>query len=74
MGTSTFGPGYGDWTVTNPEHYRHEGGRQHSRIDWLGVSWRAIPATGTIGRAQGPDPRVQRITRNLLNRCLGKKS
>jgi len=29
-----------------------------------------IPASGTFSRVQGPDPRVQRITRNLLARCL----
>lgn len=29
-----------------------------------------IPASGTFGRVQGPDPRVQQITRNLLTRCL----
>ncbi|MBD2861446.1 N,N-dimethylformamidase beta subunit family domain-containing protein [Paenibacillus oceani] len=31
-----------------------------------------IPAVGTFGHVQGPDPRVQRITRNLLDRCIGR--
>ncbi|BBI36524.1 N,N-dimethylformamidase beta subunit family domain-containing protein [Cohnella abietis] len=29
-----------------------------------------IPASGTFSRVQGPDSRVQQITRNLLARCL----
>jgi len=29
-----------------------------------------IPAMGTFGRAQDPNPRVQQMTRNLLARCL----
>jgi hypothetical protein len=29
-----------------------------------------IPAKGNYGRVQGPDARVQRITRNLLKRCI----
>lgn len=143
MGASTFGPGYGDWTVTKPEHWLFEGtgmkagdsipgligweyhgapfkeiegfeivarselvGRQpgpskrghdmpkagdglHAAViypgphgNWVfnaGTIWWAeglssppghIPAMGSIGRVQGPDPRVQQMTRNLLKRCL----
>ncbi|GIP35282.1 N,N-dimethylformamidase beta subunit family domain-containing protein [Paenibacillus sp. J2TS4] len=141
MGSSTFGPGYGDWTVVKPEHWVFEGtgmkagdripglvgweyhGTPFKNIDGLevlahgelfgvgpeeeyndpvigdgkhaaviypgprnnwvfnaGTIWWAeglssppghIPATGTFGRVQGPDPRVQQITRNLINRCIG---
>lgn len=144
MGSSSFGPGYGDWTVARPEHWIFAGtgmkegdsipglvgweyhgtplkktddlevlaysdlhgvtssiGRKHgnprvtdgkhaaviypgSAGNWVfnaGTIWWAqglsnppghIPAKGTFGRVRGPDPRVQQMTRNMLNRCLGK--
>lgn len=148
MGSSSFGPGYGDWTVVNPDHWVfadtgmkagdripgligweyhgapfkavdglevlaqsdreldgyaelapitnydngiHEpGDGKHAAViypgprdNWVfnaGTIWWAeglstppghVPAQGSLGRVQGPDPRVQQITRNLLNRCLG---
>ncbi|MDF2726222.1 MAG: hypothetical protein K0Q59_5900 [Paenibacillus sp.] len=148
MGASSYGVGYGDWTVVNPDHwvfeqtgmkagdcipglvgweyhgapfrkddklevlaqselfhrgtpsasvppiiqkYRHNrvsDGRFSSVIypgprgNWVfnaGTIWWAqglssppghIPAKGNYGRVQGPDARVQRITRNLLKRCI----
>lgn len=143
MGASTFGPGYGDWTVVQPEHWvfrdtgmkagdsipglvgweyhgmplkeianlevlAHSdlvgkaleppkrgygipktGDGKHAAViypgpreNWVfnaGTIWWAeglssppghIPAMGLLGRVQGPDPRVQQITRNLLNTCL----
>jgi hypothetical protein len=145
MGATTFGPGYGDWTVSNPDHWVFEGTgmkagdsipglvgweyhgapfkqiaglellahseligvsapspkQKHAsprvgdgkhaaviypgpRNNWVfnaGTIWWAqglssppghIPAKGLIGRVQGPDPRVQRMTRNLLDRCIGQ--
>lgn len=33
-----------------------------------------VPALGSIGRVQGPDPRVQQITRNLLNNCIQREN
>ncbi|MFD0712110.1 N,N-dimethylformamidase beta subunit family domain-containing protein [Paenibacillus sp. GCM10027626] len=40
MGSSTFGPGYGDWTVTKPDHWLFEGTgmKQGDRIPGL-VGW-----------------------------------
>lgn len=143
MGASTFGPGYGDWTVVKPDHWvfagtgmkagdcipglvgweyhgapfkdvdgleilaysdlfgmpspnvknKHGNPRitdgKHAAViypgpknNWIfnaGTIWWAqglsnppghIPAKGTYGRVQGPDPRVQQMTRNLLSRCL----
>lgn len=134
MGAKSYGSGYGDWKVTNPEHWVFEGtGVQagdtipgligweyhgapfkaieglevlaHSELhgvgnpdvgdgkhaatiypgplgNWVfnaGTIWWAealssppghIPATGTYGRVLGPDPRVQQMTRNLIQRCL----
>ncbi|MDF2724936.1 MAG: hypothetical protein K0Q59_4611 [Paenibacillus sp.] len=146
MGASSFGAGYGDWTVAKPEHWafagtgmkagdsipgligweyhgapfkitdslevlaysdmigvkplnapakKHENPRvsdgKHAAVLYTadkgnivfnaGTIWWAqglsnppghIPAKGTWGRVQGPDARVQQITRNLLNRCLGR--
>ena len=141
MGASSYGPGYGDWTVINPDHWVYNGtGLQagdklpgllgweyhgapfkdvpgltllaHSELfgneaepanfmweesdgrhaaiiypgghgNWVfnaGTIWWAeglssppghIPAVGIGGRPQGTDPRVQRMTRNLLDRCIG---
>lgn len=143
MGATTFGPGYGDWTVTNPDHWVFEGtdmkagdhipglvgweyhgapfkqipglevlarseligtsppslkvkhasprigDGKHAAViypgprnNWVfnaGTIWWAqglssppghIPAKGTFGRVQGPDPKMQQITRNILARCL----
>lgn len=145
MGASSFGPGYGDWTCVQPDHWVFEGtgmqagdripgligweyhgepfkairglevlarsdlaGQQsedpvrgfgvrpkgdgrHAAVlypgprgNWVfnaGTIWWAeglssppghIPAMGDIGRVQGPDRRVQQITRNLLAKCLSK--
>ncbi|MDF2714631.1 MAG: hypothetical protein K0R28_1556 [Paenibacillus sp.] len=147
MGSTTFGPGYGDWTVSNPDHWVFEGTgmkegdcipglvgweyhgapfkqieglemlahselvgvtppsskQKHAsprvgdgkhaaviypgpRNNWVfnaGTIWWAqglsnppghIPAKGFFGRVQGPDPRVQRITSNLLARCIGRQN
>ncbi|WP_127585519.1 N,N-dimethylformamidase beta subunit family domain-containing protein [Paenibacillus koleovorans] len=143
MGASSFGPGYGDWTVAKPDHWvfegtgmkagdripgligweyhgepfkdvdglevlarseliglqpgepdigfapRAKGDGKHAAViypgprgNWVfnaGTIWWAealsappghIPAMGALGRTQGPDRRVQQITRNLLARCL----
>ncbi|MBP1992744.1 N,N-dimethylformamidase beta subunit family domain-containing protein [Paenibacillus eucommiae] len=145
MGASSFGSGYGDWTVVKPEHWVFSGtgmkagdsipgligweyhgapfpeikdleilaesdligvpnisegvdanvggnngkhgaviypGKQDNWVFNAGTIWWPeglsnppghIPAKGDFGCTQGPDPRVQQITRNLLNRCLGKQ-
>ncbi|MDF2720486.1 MAG: hypothetical protein K0Q59_161 [Paenibacillus sp.] len=135
MGSTSYGIGYGDWTVTKPDHWLFAGtdlkagdtipgligwefhGRPFKNTDeleviarsdliggenntkkgdngheaviyrcpkgnWVfnaGTIWWAdglssppghIPAMGTYGRVQGPDSRVQQITRNLLSACL----
>jgi hypothetical protein len=144
MGSSSFGPGYGDWTVSKPEHWlfegtgmkagdsipgligweyhgypfkdiegleivassrlvgqafsdveirglgvREQGDGLHSAVIYLGphgnwvfnagTIWWAeglsnppghVPAMGSYGRTQGPDRRVQQMTRNLLSHCL----
>ncbi|RAV17797.1 N,N-dimethylformamidase beta subunit family domain-containing protein [Paenibacillus contaminans] len=146
MGASSYGSGYGDWTVVKPDHWVFSGtgmkkgdsipglvgweyhgapfpdiegleivaesdlfgfaadaaseGNKHvekrrikhaavmypgKRQNWVfnaGTIWWAeglsnppghIPAKGDLGCSQGPDPRVQQITRNLLQKCLGER-
>ncbi|WP_188998023.1 N,N-dimethylformamidase beta subunit family domain-containing protein [Paenibacillus nasutitermitis] len=71
MGSSSFGPGYGDWTVTKPEHWLFEGTgmRQGDSISGL-IGWEyhgapfkdiegleVVAANHLVGTAQSDDDR-----------------